>query len=57
MFLRNWDNIQAIKLAGAVETYSPTLWGNQSKALKTMPVISAPEIWVTSTCDIFMWAG
>lgn len=32
--LRNWDNIQAIKLAGAVETYSPTLWGNQSKALK-----------------------
>ena len=34
MFLRNWDNIQAIKLVGAVETINPGIWGNASRTLK-----------------------
>jgi hypothetical protein len=34
MFLRNWFNIQAIKLTGSVEVASPSVFGNGSKALK-----------------------
>jgi hypothetical protein len=34
MFLRNWKNIQAVKLLGSVETAQPTVFGSASRALK-----------------------
>ncbi len=34
MFLQNWESIQAIKMTGAVETATPTVFGGCSKALK-----------------------
>jgi hypothetical protein len=34
MFLQNWESIQAIKLAGSVETASPTVFGGASRTVK-----------------------
>jgi hypothetical protein len=34
MFLRNWKNIQAIRLFGSVETAQPNVFGGSSRALK-----------------------
>jgi hypothetical protein len=45
MFLRNWDNIQAIKLVGAVETINPGIWGNASRTLKDYACLSVPVLW------------